>query len=223
MTSLLNTPYGIESVVRQAEAYESNITTAGYVPVVIEQSSRGERSFDIFSHLLRERIIFLGTPIDDGIANLIVAQLLLFDSENPEKDIMLYINSPGGSVTAGLAIYDTMQHIRADVTTICLGQCASMGAFLLSSGTKGKRMALKHSRILIHQPLGGAQGQASDIEITHREIQKLKKELYQIIANHSGQTIEKVEADSDRDYWMIAQEAKEYGMIDDVLLKQPSK
>ena len=153
-----------------------------FVPVVIEQSSKGERSFDIFSRLLRERIIFLGTPIDDMVANLIVAQLLLLDSENPEKDIMLYINSPGGSVTAGLAIYDTMQHIRADVSTICLGQAASMGAFLLSSGAKGKRLALPHSRVLIHQPLGGAQGQATDIEIQANEIIRIKKSLNSILS-----------------------------------------
>ena len=152
-----------------------------FVPVVIEQSSRGERSFDIFSRLLRERIIFLGTPIDDMVANLIVAQLLLLDSENPEKDIMLYINSPGGSVTAGFAIYDTMQHIRADVSTICLGQAASMGAFLLSSGAKGKRLALPHSRVLIHQPLGGAQGQATYIEIQAQEILRIKKSLNEIL------------------------------------------
>ena len=156
-----------------------------FVPVVIEQSSRGERSFDIFSRLLRERIIFLGTPVDDMVANLIVAQLLLLDSENPEKDIMLYINSPGGSVTAGLAIYDTMQHIRADVQTICLGQAASMGAFLLCSGAKGKRMALPHSRVLIHQPLGGAQGQATDIEIQAQEILRIKKTLNEIMASNN--------------------------------------
>ena len=154
---------------------------ASYVPTVIEQSSRGERAFDIFSRLLRERIIFLGTEINDMVSNLIVAQMLLLDSENPEKDIMLYINSPGGSVTAGLAIYDTMQHIRADVQTICLGQAASMGAFLLCSGTKGKRMALPHSRVLIHQPLGGAQGQATDIEIQAQEILRIKKTLNEII------------------------------------------
>ena len=155
-----------------------------FVPVVIEQSSRGERSFDIFSRLLRERIIFLGTQIDDMVANLVVAQLLLLDSENPEKDIMLYINSPGGSVTAGFAIYDTMQHIRSDVSTICLGQAASMGAFLLSSGTKGKRLALPHSRVLIHQPLGGAQGQATDIEIQAAEIIRIKKSLNEILASN---------------------------------------
>ena len=190
-----------------------------FVPVVIEQSSRGERSFDIFSRLLRERIIFLGTPVDDMVANLIVAQMLLLDSENPEKDIMLYINSPGGSVTAGLAIYDTMQHIRADVCTICLGQAASMGAFLLSSGAKGKRMALPHSRVLIHQPLGGAQGQATDIEIQAQEILRIKKTLNEIMASNTGQSIKKIEKDTDRDYIMTPQEALEYGMIDKVITK----
>ena len=188
-----------------------------FVPVVIEQSSRGERSFDIFSRLLRERIIFLGTPIDDMVANLIVAQLLLLDSENPEKDIMLYINSPGGSVTAGFAIYDTMQHIRANVSTICLGQAASMGAFLLSSGTKGKRLALPHSRVLIHQPLGGAQGQATDIEIQANEILRIKKSLNSILAANTGQALKKIEKDTDRDYIMTPQEALEYGMIDKVI------
>ena len=190
-----------------------------FVPVVIEQSSRGERSFDIFSRLLRERIIFLGTPVDDMVANLIVAQLLLLDSENPEKDIMLYINSPGGSVTAGLAIYDTMQHIRADVQTICLGHAASMGAFLLCSGAKGKRMALPHSRVLIHQPLGGAQGQATDIEIQAQEILRIKKTLNEIMASNTGQSIKKIEKDTDRDYIMTPQEALEYGMIDKVITK----
>ena len=188
-----------------------------YVPTVIESSSRGEKSFDIFSRLLRERIIFLGTEIDDDVANSIVAQLLLLDSENPEKDIMLYINSPGGSVTAGFAIYDTMQHIRADVSTICLGQAASMGAFLLSSGTKGKRMALPHSRVLIHQPLGGAQGQATDIEIQAAEIIRIKKSLNEILASNTGQSIKKIEKDTDRDYIMTPQEALEYGMIDRVV------
>ena len=190
-----------------------------FVPVVIEQSSRGERSFDIFSRLLRERIIFLGTPVDDMVANLIVAQLLLLDSENPEKDIMLYINSPGGSVTAGLAIYDTMQHIRADVQTICLGQAASMGAFLLCSGAKGQRMALPHSRVLIHQPLGGAQGQATDIEIQAAEILRIKKTLNEILASNTGQSLKKIEKDTDRDYIMTPEEALEYGMIDKVVTK----
>lgn len=190
-----------------------------YMPIVIEQSSRGERSFDIFSRLLRERIVFLGTPIDDMVANLVVAQLLLLDSENPEKDIMLYINSPGGSVTAGFAIYDTIQHIRADVATICLGQAASMGAFLLSSGTPGKRMALPHSRVLIHQPLGGAQGQATDIEIQAAEINRMKKVLNEILASNTGQSIKKIERDTDRDYIMSAEEAVAYGMVDKVITK----
>ena len=190
------------------------------VPFVIEHSSRGEWSFDIFSRLLRERIIFLGTPIDDMVANLVVAQLLLLDSENPEKDIMLYINSPGGSVTAGFAIYDTMQHIRSDVSTICLGQAASMGAFLLSSGTKGKRLALPHSRVLIHQPLGGAQGQATDIEIQAAEIIRIKKSLNEILAQNTGQSIKKIEKDTDRDYIMTPEEALEYGLIDKIITKE---
>ena len=194
-----------------------------FVPVVIEQSSRGERSFDIFSRLLRERIIFLGTPIDDMVANLIVAQLLLLDSENPDKDIMLYINSPGGSVTAGFAIYDTMQHIRADVSTICLGQAASMGAFLLSSGTKGKRLALPHSRVLIHQPLGGAQGQATDIEIQANEILRIKKSLNSILAANTGQALKKIEKDTDRDYIMTPEEALEYDMIDKIITMEENK
>ena len=188
-----------------------------FVPTVVEQSSRGERSFDIFSSLLRECIFFLGTPIDDMVANLVVAQMLLLDSENPEKDIMLYINSPGGSVTAGFAIYDTMQHIRSDVSTICLGQAASMGAFLLSSGTPGKRLALPHSRVLIHQPLGGAQGQATDIEIQAAEIVRIKKSLNEILAKNTGQSIKKIEKDTDRDYIMTPEEALEYGMIDKVI------
>ena len=188
-----------------------------YVPTVIEQSSRGEKSFDIFSRLLRERIIFLGTEIDDDVANSIVAQLLLLDSENPEKDIMLYINSPGGSVTAGFAIYDTMLHIRADVQTICLGQAASMGAFLLSSGAKGKRMALPNARIMIHQPLGGARGQATDIELEAKEIMRMKELLIKIMADNAGQDYEKVKADCERDHYLSAQESVEYGLIDKVV------
>ena len=188
-----------------------------YVPTVIEASSRGERSFDIFSRLLRERIIFLGTEINDEVANSIVAQLLLLDSENPEKDIMLYINSPGGVITAGMAIYDTMNLIRADVQTICLGQAASMGAFLLSAGAKGKRMALPSARIMIHQPLGGAQGQATDIEIEAKEILRMKKELTTILAENSGQDLEKVQKDCERDYYMSAAQAVEYGLIDKVI------
>ena len=188
-----------------------------YVPTVIEASSRGEKSFDIFSRLLRERIIFLGTEIDDDVANSIIAQLLLLDSENPEKDIMMYINSPGGVITAGMAIYDTMNLIKADVATICLGQAASMGAFLLSSGKKGKRMALPSARIMIHQPLGGAQGQATDIEIQAAEIIRIKKSLNEILASNTGQSLKKIEKDTDRDYIMTPQEALEYGMIDKVV------
>lgn len=190
-----------------------------YPPTVIETTARGERAFDIFSRLLRERIVFLGTPIDDTVANLIVAQLLLLEGEDPEKDIRLYINSPGGSVTAGMAIYDTMQHIRSEVSTICLGQAASMGAFLLAAGTKGKRLALPHSRVLIHQPLGGAQGQATDIEIAAREILRMKRELNELLANHTGQTVKQIEKDTDRDNIMTAQEAKAYGLVDEVIVK----
>ena len=190
-----------------------------YVPTVIESSSRGERSFDIFSRLLRERIIFLGSEIDDDVANSVVAQLLLLDSENPEKDIMLYINSPGGVITAGLAIYDTMQLIKADVSTICLGDAASMGAFLLSGGTKGKRLALPNARIMIHQPLGGAQGQATDIEIEAKEILRMKTMLNELMAQHTGQKVEKIKKDTERDNFMTAQEALEYGLIDRIITK----
>lgn len=186
---------------------------------VIEERPMNFREIDVFSRLMADRIIFLGMPIDDYVANIVQAQLLFLDSLDAKRDIQMYINSPGGSVYAGLGIYDTMQWINPDVATICTGLAASMAAVLQCAGTKGKRTALTHARIMIHQPLGGAQGQASDIEITAREIQKLKKELYDIIANHTGQTYDKVLADSDRDYWMTAQEAKEYGMIDDVLLK----
>ncbi|MBS1953477.1 MAG: ATP-dependent Clp endopeptidase proteolytic subunit ClpP [Cyanobacteria bacterium SZAS-4] len=190
-----------------------------YPPTVIETTARGERAFDIFSRLLRERIVFLGTPVDDTVANLIVAQLLLLEGEDPEKDIRLYINSPGGSVTAGFAIYDTIQHIRSDVSTICLGQAASMGAFLLSAGKKGKRLALPHSRILIHQPLGGAQGQATDIEIQAREILRIKRQLNELMAQHTGQSVKQIEKDTDRDNIMTAEEAKEYGLVDEVILR----
>ncbi len=188
-----------------------------YIPTVIEASSNGEKSFDIFSRLLRERIIFLGEEIDDELANSIVAQLLVLDAENPEKDIMMYINSPGGVITAGMAIYDTMKHVRADVSTICLGEAASMGAFLLSGGTKGKRMALPSARIMIHQPLGGAKGQATDIEIEAKEILRMKKELNTLLAEHTGQPLEKIYADTERDNYMSAQEAVEYGLIDKVI------
>lgn len=190
-----------------------------YVPMVIESSSRGEKSFDIFSRLLRERIVFLGEEIDDEMANVIVAQLLLLDSENPEKDIMLYINSPGGVITAGLAIYDTMQHIRADVSTICIGEAASMGSFLLSSGTKGKRLSLPSSRIMIHQPLGGAQGQATDIEIEAKEILRMKSMLNGILASNCSQPLEKIKEDTERDHYMSAAEAVEYGLIDKVITR----
>lgn len=203
----------------QSLMYPAGQDHSAYVPVVIEQSSRGERSFDIFSRLMRERIIFLGTPVDDMVSNIIVAQLLLLDSENPEKDIMLYINSPGGSVTAGLAIYDTMQHVKADVSTICLGQACSMGAFLLAGGAKGKRMALPNARIMIHQPWGGAQGQASDIEIQAAETSRLKRTLNELLAFHTGQPLDKIKRDTDRDYFMIPPDAKEYGMIDKVITK----
>ncbi len=190
-----------------------------YVPTVIEASSRGERSFDIFSRLLRERIIFLGSEIDDDVANSIVAQLLLLDSENSEKDIMLYINSPGGVITAGMAIYDTMKLIKADVSTICLGDAASMGAFLLSGGTKGKRLALPNSRIMIHQPLGGAKGQATDIEIEAKEILRMKSMLNELLAQHTGQKLETIKKDTERDNFMSAQEALEYGLIDKIITK----
>jgi ATP-dependent Clp protease, protease subunit len=190
-----------------------------YPPTVIETTARGERAFDIFSRLLRERIIFLGMAIDDNVANLIVAQLLLLEGEDPEKDIRLYVNSPGGSVTAGLAIYDTIQHIRSDVSTICLGQAASMGAFLLAAGSKGKRLALPHARILIHQPLGGAQGQATDIEIQAREILRIKRQLNELLAHHTGQTVKQIEKDTDRDNIMTAEEAKEYGLVDEVIAR----
>jgi ATP-dependent Clp protease protease subunit len=188
-------------------------------PTIIEERQLNVASMDVFSRLMMDRIIFLGLPIDDYVANIIQAQLLYLDSSDPGKDIQIYFNTPGGSVNAGLGIYDTMQYISADIATICTGMAASMGAVLLTAGKKGKRSALKHSRIMIHQPMGGAEGQASDIEITVREIVKLKRELYEIIALHSGNSIEKVEKDSDRDYWMTSQEAKEYGMIDEILQK----
>ena len=195
--------------------------SAAYVsPTIIEERQLNIATMDVFSRLMMDRIIFLGAPIYDDAANIIQAQLLFLESADPEKDIQLYINSPGGSVYAGLGIYDTMQFISSDVATICTGMAASMASVLLVAGAKGKRSALPHSRVMIHQPMGGAQGQASDIEITAREIQKLKKELYTIIADHSGTSFDKVWADSDRDYWMTAQEAKEYGMIDEVLIKK---
>ena len=188
------------------------------VPVVVEQTNRGERSFDIYSRLLNERIIFLGTPIDDTVANLVMAQLLHLESEDPDKDIQLYINSPGGSVTALLAIYDTMQYVKPDVATTCMGQAASAAAVLLAAGTKGKRHALPHARILIHQPYSGAGGQASDIEIQAKEIMRMRELLERVLAHHTGQTMEKVRKDTDRDFIMNADEAKDYGIVDEVIL-----
>ena len=211
---------GINSLV--LDKYTS-VTNSYISPTIIEERQMNVASMDVFSRLMMDRIIFLGLPIDDYVANVIQAQLLYLESADPSKDISIYFNSPGGSVHAGLGIYDTMQYISSDVATICTGMAASMGAVLLTAGTKGKRTALKHSRIMIHQPMGGAQGQASDIEITAREILKLRKELYTIIADHSGNSFKKVEKDSDRDYWMTAQEAKDYGMIDEVLVRQKDK
>jgi ATP-dependent Clp protease, protease subunit len=187
------------------------------VPMVVDQSSHGERSYDIYSRLLKDRIIFLGFPVDDNIANLVIAQMLFLQAEDPERDIYLYVNSPGGSVTAGLAIYDTMQYITNDVVTICMGQAASMGAVLLAAGAAGKRSALKNSRVMIHQPLGGSQGQASMLEIYTKEILKIRDKLYDILADHSGQSHEKIAADSDRDFFMSAEEALAYGLIDKVI------
>ncbi|MFZ4512557.1 MAG: ATP-dependent Clp endopeptidase proteolytic subunit ClpP [Geothrix sp.] len=193
-----------------------------YPPIVIEQTPRGERSYDIYSRLLKDNIIFLGTAIDDSVANAIVAQMLFLESEDPDKDIQIYINSPGGSVTAGLAIYDTMQFVKNDIVTYCIGQCASMGAHLLAAGTKGKRFALPNARIMIHQPSGGAQGQATEIEITYKEIQRLKESLAGTFAKHTGQTLKKVMKDMDRDYFMSAEEALAYGIVDKVLSERPA-
>ena len=190
-----------------------------YVPMVVETSGRGERAYDISSRLLKERIIFLGGPIDDSVANVVVAQMLFLESEDPDKDIHLYINSPGGVVTAGLAIYDTMQYIKPDVSTICVGQAASMGSILLTAGAKGKRYALPHARIMIHQPLGGAQGQSTDIQIQAKEILRLREVGNEILAHHTGQDTEKINVDTERDNFMSAEEAKEYGLIDEVVLR----
>lgn len=187
------------------------------IPYVIEQSGRGERVYDIYSRLLKDRIIFLGTPIDDYVANLLIAQLLFLESEDPEKDINIYINSPGGSVTAGLAIYDTMQYIKPDITTLCIGQAASMGAILLAAGTKGKRYSLPHSRIMIHQPMGGSYGQASDIAIQAKEILRMRESLNLILANHTGQPLDKIQADTDRDFFMSGEESRLYGLVDHVM------
>jgi ATP-dependent Clp protease, protease subunit len=208
-----NSPYGSVTSYSQSGIYAGT----NVVPMVVEQSGVGERSFDIYSRLLRERIIFLGTQVDDKIAATLVAQMLFLEAEDPEKDIQLYINSPGGSITAGMAIYDTMQQIRPDVVTICYGVAASMGAFLLASGTKGKRMSLPHSRIMIHQPSGGAQGQAVDIEIQAKEILHLKNHLNGLLAEYTGQSIEKIAEDTERDFWMSPAETQAYGIIDRVI------
>ncbi len=197
-----------------------DIQNLGLVPMVIEQSGRGERAYDIYSRLLRERVIFLVGPVNDATANLVVAQLLFLESENPDKDISLYINSPGGSVSAGMSIFDTMQFIKPDVSTLCMGMAASMGAFLLAAGAKGKRFALPNSKIMIHQPLGGAQGQATDIEIHAREILKTREQLNKILADRSGQPLEKIQNDTERDYYMSAEEAANYGLIDKVIDKR---
>ena len=190
-----------------------------YVPMVVEQSGRGERAYDIYSRLLKDRIIFLGGPIDDNVANVVIAQLLFLESEDPDKDIHLYINSPGGVVTAGLAIYDTMQYIKPDVSTICIGQAASMGSVLLAAGAKGKRHALPYSRIMIHQPLGGAQGQSTDIQIQAREILRIRETLNEILSRHTGQSVKKLTEDTERDNFMSALEAKKYGLIDEVIIR----
>lgn len=191
------------------------------VPIVVEQTNRGERSYDIYSRLLKDRIVFLGTPVDDHVANLIIAQLLFLEADDPAHDIFLYINSPGGIITSGLAIYDTMQYIKPDIQTICIGQAASMGAVLLAAGTKGKRHALPNSRIMIHQPSGGFQGQQTDIEIQSKEIRKLRDRLEEILAKHTGQSTEAVKRDSDRDYFMSSEEAKGYGLVDEVIVSRP--
>jgi ATP-dependent Clp protease, protease subunit len=187
------------------------------IPIVIEQTGRTERAYDIYSRLLKDRIIFVGSGIDDNVANIVIAQLLFLQTEDPEKDIHLYVNSPGGIVSSGLAIYDTMQYVKPDIATYCIGQAASMGALLLSAGAKGKRFALPHSRIMIHQPMGGFQGQATDIEIHAREILRMKETLNEILANHTGQSLKKIQADTDRDFFMSGQEAKEYGIVDEVI------
>ena len=191
------------------------------VPIVIETTNRGERAYDIYSRLLKDRIIFLGAPIDDIFANLIIAQLLFLEAEDPEKDINLYVNSPGGSVTAGLGIYDTMQYVKPPINTICLGQAASMGAFLLAAGTKGKRFALPNARVMIHQPMGGFQGQATEIDIHAREILKIRERLNEIMAKHTGQPLDKIALDTERDYFLSAEEAKQYGLIDEVITRPP--
>ncbi len=213
---LNSNPYGMSGVFGGAQETRA----LGLVPMVVEQSGRGERAYDIYSRLLKERVIFLVGPVDDNSANLVVAQLLFLEAENPDKDIQFYINSPGGSVTAGLSIYDTMQFIKPDVSTLCLGQAASMGAFLLAAGAKGKRFALPNSRVLIHQPMGGFQGQASDIEIHAKEILSLRAKLNSLMAHHTGRPVEQIERDTDRDNFLSAAEAAEYGLVDKVLAQR---
>jgi len=208
---------------QRVQSASSTVTALGLVPIVVEQTARGERSYDIFSRLLKERVIFIVGPIEDHMANLVVAQLLFLESENPDKDIHLYINSPGGSVTAGLSIYDTMQFIKPDVSTMCVGQAASMGAFLLAGGARGKRYALPNARVMIHQPSGGAHGQASDIDIHAREILIIRERLNKLLAEHTGQTIEAVARDTERDNFMNPERAREYGLIDEVLSRRPGK
>ncbi|KRT75210.1 MAG: ATP-dependent Clp protease, proteolytic subunit ClpP, ATP-dependent Clp protease, protease subunit [Candidatus Rokubacteria bacterium CSP1-6] len=192
------------------------------VPIVVEQTPRGERAFDIFSRLLKERIIFLPTYIEDELANLVIAQMLFLEAEDPDKDLFLYINSPGGSVTAGMAIYDTMQYVKPNISTICMGQAASMGALLLAAGAKGKRFALPHARIMIHQPLGGVQGQATDIDIQAREILRVRDELNRIFVHHTGQSLERIQRDTDRDFFMTPEQAKDYGIVDEVISSKPT-
>lgn len=212
-----------DAVLRHMRDATVSVPQAALVPMVVEQSARGERSFDIYSRLLRERVIFLTGQVEDNMANLIVAQMLFLEAENPDKDIHLYINSPGGSVSAGLAMFDTMNFIKPDVSTICMGGAYSMGSFLLAAGQKGKRYALANSRVMIHQPSGGAQGQATDIEINAREILKIRDRLNRILAERTGQPLEKIERDVERDYWLDAQEAKEYGLVDEVLERRPEE
>lgn len=192
-----------------------------FIPIVVEQTGRGERAYDIYSRLLKDRIVFLGTVITDDVANLVTAQLLFLESEDPDRDIYFYINTPGGAVTAGLAIYDTMQYIRPQISTVCLGQAASMGAILLAAGTKAKRYALPHSRIMIHQPLGGFQGQATDVDIQAREILRMREELNNILMKHTGQSLKKIEKDTDRDFFMTGKQALEYGLVDEVIVNRP--
>jgi ATP-dependent Clp protease protease subunit len=217
------TPNNLYGITRDPGGDWAGLPSSQLVPIVVETTGRGERSWDIFSRLLRERIVFIGTPIDEHIASLVVAQLLFLESEDPTRDIFLYINSPGGSVTAGLAIYDTMQYIRSDVSTICIGMAASMAAILLAGGAKDKRIALPHSRIMIHQPTGGTQGQAAEIEIYTKEILRMRDTLYEVLAEHTGKTIEQISADSDRDKFMSPIEAKDYGLIDIILAKKEKK